>query len=89
MLRKPLTETGFDIRLPLESLVVDDAGERTAAGGEFAQPVPPKDRDATRRNMLGEKLLDFRAAGGDPPDGRGNLGRTRPLPGARARIAQG
>ena len=58
MLRKPLTETGFDIRLPLESLVVDDAGERTAAGGEFAAPVPPKDRDATRRNMLGEKLLD-------------------------------
>jgi hypothetical protein len=58
MLREPLTETGFDIRLPLESLVVDDANARAAAGGEFAAPVPPKDKDATRRNMLGDKLLD-------------------------------
>ena len=58
MLRKPLTETGFDFRLPLDSFAVDDADARTAAGGEFAAPVPPKDRDATRRNMLGDKLLD-------------------------------
>ncbi len=56
--RKPLTGSGFDIRLPLESLVVDDAAARTAVGGEFAAPVPPKDRDATHRNMLGDKLLD-------------------------------
>ncbi len=57
-LREPLTQTGFDIRLPLESLTVDDADARTAAGGEFAAPVPPQDREATRRNMLGEKVLD-------------------------------
>ncbi len=57
-LRNPLTQTGFDIRLPLESLVVDDTGARTAAGGDFAAPVPPKDTEATRRNMLGDKLLD-------------------------------
>ncbi len=58
LLREPLTQTGFEIRLPLESLVVDDIDARNAAGGEFAAPVPQKDRDATRHNMLGEKLLD-------------------------------
>ena len=44
--------------LPLESLVVDDEAARAAAGGVFAAPVPQKDRDATRHNMLGAKLLD-------------------------------
>ena len=59
----PLTQTRFELRLPLESLVVDDEAARTAAGGVFAAPVPQKDRDATRHNMLGAKLLD--AAGQD------------------------
>jgi hypothetical protein len=54
----PLTETRFELRIPLASLVVDDAAARAAAGGVFAAPVPQKDRDATRHNLLGEKLLD-------------------------------
>ena len=54
----PLTQTRFELRLPLESLVVDDEAARAAAGGVFAAPVPQKDRDATRHNMLGAKLLD-------------------------------
>ena len=54
----PLTETRFDLRMPLESLVVDDESARAAAGGVFAAPVPQKDRDATRHNLLGAKLLD-------------------------------
>jgi hypothetical protein len=54
----PLTQTRFELRVPLESLVVDDQAERAAAGGIFAAPVPQKDRDATRHNLLGEKLLD-------------------------------
>ncbi len=54
----PLTETRFELQVPLDSLVVDDEAARTAAGGVFAAPVPQKDRDATRQNMLGEKLLD-------------------------------
>jgi hypothetical protein len=54
----PLTETRFELRMPLESLVVDDEEARAAAGGVFAAPVPQKDRDATRHNMLGAKLLD-------------------------------
>jgi YceI-like domain len=58
LLREPLAESGFELSLPLESLVVDDPDARSRAGGEFAAPVPQKDRDATRHNMLGEKLLN-------------------------------
>jgi hypothetical protein len=57
-LREPLAASGFTLRLPLESLVVDDPGARAEAGGEFAAPVPAKDAEGTRRNMLGPKLLD-------------------------------
>jgi hypothetical protein len=57
-LREPLTESRFTLRLPLDSLVVDDEAARNRAGGAFAAPVPDKDREATRRNMLGERLLD-------------------------------
>jgi hypothetical protein len=57
-LREPLTQSRFDLSLPLDSLVVDDDAARSAAGGEFAAPVPQKDRDATRQNLLGEKVLD-------------------------------
>jgi hypothetical protein len=57
-LREPLTKSGFDLRLPLESLVVDDPGARSGAGADFANPVPEKDRDATRHNLLGESVLD-------------------------------
>lgn len=54
----PLAKTTFELSLPLESLVVDDAQARAAVGGMFAAPVPQKDRDATRHNLLGSKLLD-------------------------------
>lgn len=54
----PATESAFDFRVPLGSLVVDDDAQRAAAGGLFAAPVPQKDRDATRDNMLGPKVLD-------------------------------
>lgn len=57
-LREPHATSGFALRLPLDSLVVDDAQARSRAGGEFDAPVPEKDREATRRNMLGERLLD-------------------------------
>lgn len=57
-LRKPLTMSSFDLRLPLESLVVDDPDARSGAGADFANPVPEKDRAATRHNMLGESVLD-------------------------------
>jgi hypothetical protein len=57
-LRSPRTATRFQLELPLESLVVDDAKARQAAGGDFAAAIPDKDREATRQNMLDAKLLD-------------------------------
>ena len=57
-LREPLTKSGFELRLPLDSLVVDDPEARSTAGVEFANPVPEKDREGTRRNLLGEHVLD-------------------------------
>ena len=56
--REPLGASRFELHLPLDSLVVDDQDARSRAGGAFALPVPEKDREATRRNMLGERLLD-------------------------------
>ena len=58
VLREPITATSFELRVPLESFVVDDGAARAAAGGDFAAPVPAQDAEGTRRNMLGEKLLD-------------------------------
>ena len=57
-LREPLSATSFELSVPLESLVVDDDAARARAGADFSAPVPQKDRDGTRRNMLGEKLLN-------------------------------
>ena len=56
-LGEPLSATSFELSLPLESLVVDDEASRQSAGGIFAAPVPQKDREATRTNMLGPKVL--------------------------------
>ncbi len=57
-LREPRTTSGFTLQLPLDSLVVDDSAARALAGPDFANPVPENDRIATRRNMLGEAVLD-------------------------------
>ena len=57
-LRTPRTTTGLHLELPLESLKVDEPEVRAAAGEGFEKPVPDKDRDATRGNMLGPSLLD-------------------------------
>lgn len=56
--REPPGTSHFAFRLPLDSLAVDDPTARSHAGGVFAAPVPEKDREATRRNLLGERLLD-------------------------------
>jgi hypothetical protein len=56
-LREPLTKSGFDLHLPLDSLIVDDPDARSGAGTDFWNPVPDKDRQATRHNMLGDSVL--------------------------------
>jgi len=57
-LREPRTQSGFTLELPLDSLVVDDPAARARAGTDFATPVPLKDREGTKRNMLGAAVLD-------------------------------
>ena len=57
-LRDPRTHSGFTLELPLASLVVDDATARAAAGPDFANPVPAKDREGTTHNLLGPAVLD-------------------------------
>lgn len=56
-LREPRTSSAFRLELPLASLVVDDEQARAGAGPDFAAPVPANDREDTRRNMLGDRLL--------------------------------
>ncbi|MGE0582193.1 MAG: YceI family protein [Steroidobacteraceae bacterium] len=57
-LREPLTASGFELRLPVATFTVDDAPLRSGRGPEFAPAVPESAREGTRRNMLGEALLD-------------------------------
>jgi hypothetical protein len=57
-LREPRTASGFRIELPLASLAVDDTSARATAGEDFAASVPAKDREGTRRNLLGGEVLD-------------------------------
>ena len=46
------------VRLPLNALSVDDADARKAEGSDFVGDIADRDRAATRRNMLGPKLLN-------------------------------
>jgi hypothetical protein len=48
----------FKLTVPVDALAVDDPEQRKAAGGRFSALVPDKDRSGTRRNMLGDKVLD-------------------------------
>jgi len=46
------------LTIPVDALVVDDPEQRKAVGGRYSASVPLKDRSGTRRNMLGDKVLD-------------------------------
>lgn len=61
VLADPFEDSGFVIELPLAELVVDDPAARRAEGELFETDIPDKDRTATRRNMLGDKLLNAQA----------------------------
>jgi len=53
-----LADVSVDMRFPVASLVVDNAALRDLEGDDFPGRLPEKDIQATRRNMLGRKLLD-------------------------------
>lgn len=51
-------DSRFELSLPVASLVVDEPEARAAAGPAFEGEVGEEDRQGTRGNMLGDKLLD-------------------------------
>jgi len=53
------SESGFEIRIPVASLVVDDPAARAAAGGEFAGEVSESAREGTYKNMTRAEVLDL------------------------------
>lgn len=53
-----LARAAFDIEVPLEQAEVDDPAQRAEEGAEFTATVPAEARAGTRRNLLGEHVLD-------------------------------
>jgi hypothetical protein len=51
-------KSSFELQFPVESLVVDDPKLRAALGAEFSSVPSADDIAGTRKNMLGEKVLD-------------------------------
>jgi polyisoprenoid-binding protein YceI len=51
-------QASFAITMPVALLTIDEPELRAAAGTEFASDVPDSAREGTRKNMLGEALLD-------------------------------
>lgn len=49
--------SGFELSFPVESLIVDDAQDRRAHGGDFPSGISQKDIEGTRRNMLRPEVL--------------------------------
>ena len=50
--------TSFEARFPVNKLVIDEASLRVLQGADFPPEVPEPAREGTRRNMLGQALLD-------------------------------
>lgn len=50
--------SGFDVRVPVAGLVVDDPAVRATAGPEFPGQLSDTAREGTRRNMLRAEVLD-------------------------------
>jgi len=53
-----LERSRLQLRLPVDSFIVDDPQARAAAGGDFARPLPEDARRGTREHLLGERQLD-------------------------------
>lgn len=50
--------TSFELHVPVDSLTVDEPGLRAKEGPDFPTDVPDLAKQGTRRNMLGEALLN-------------------------------
>jgi hypothetical protein len=58
VLAETLADSHLEMAVPVSGLQVDDPDERRAAGEQFAGDVPDADKEGTRRNMLGPRLLN-------------------------------
>ncbi len=54
-----LTESTFELSLPVGELVVDEPAARAEAGEEFSLLPSAEDIEGTRENMFSTQLLDF------------------------------
>ena len=52
-----LEDSKVTLRFPVELLQLDNPEDRALAGEQFEKPLSDRDIAATRRNMLGERLL--------------------------------
>jgi len=50
--------SGFELRVPVAGLTVDDPAARAAAGPDFPGELPGDAREGTRRNLLRPEVLD-------------------------------
>jgi hypothetical protein len=50
--------SGFEVRVAVAELVVDDPAARAAAGDDFPGTLPDAAREGTRRNLLRPEVLD-------------------------------
>lgn len=50
--------SGFELTIPVESLIVDDPRDREAHGNDFPPGISQKDIEGTKRNMLRAEVLD-------------------------------
>jgi polyisoprenoid-binding protein YceI len=53
-----VSQTRFDIQIPVNELVVDEPAMREQAGADFPPGVPQSAREGTRKNLLSDALLD-------------------------------
>ncbi len=51
-------DSGFQLRIPVTTLVVDDPAARSAAGPDFEGAVPESAREGTKKNLLRPEVLD-------------------------------
>ncbi len=53
-----LSASRFELEIPVTSLVIDDPGLRAGLGDDFSSVPTAEDIAGTRKNMLGDRVLD-------------------------------
>jgi polyisoprenoid-binding protein YceI len=57
-LHETFERSGFELTLPVATLIIDDPATRALHGEPFAAPVSQKDIEGTRRNLMRPEVLD-------------------------------